>query len=97
MITDCRFPNELNVIKQHNGINIRVIRGPEPEWFQAALYANDRSELIKSDYCKNILIEDYKIHSSEFAWIGYPFDYTIFNDGSLEDFYSKIKDLFSEV
>jgi hypothetical protein len=93
VVTDCRFPNELNIIKQHNGVNIRVVRGPEPVWFQAAeIYNNKNSDSAARIYCRNIL-EDYKIHPSEYAWIGYNFDYVIYNDGTLEELYSKIKEI----
>jgi hypothetical protein len=37
VISDCRFPNEIRAIKQAGGIVVRVVRGPEPEWYDAAV------------------------------------------------------------
>ena len=40
VISDCRFPNEIAAIKRAGGQVVRVVRGPEPEWYDAALAFN---------------------------------------------------------
>ena len=40
VISDVRFPNEIAAIKNAGGTVIRVIRGPEPEWFKWAISVN---------------------------------------------------------
>ena len=36
VISDCRFPNEIKAIKAVGGQVIRIKRGPEPDWYEAA-------------------------------------------------------------
>ena len=88
VISDCRFPNEIQAIKRVGGTVIRVVRGPEPEWYDTALGANIG---IESD---RALLKQLGIHASETAWIGTDFDATIENhaDG-LDPLYAQIKDL----
>jgi len=40
LFTDCRFPNEIKSIKSAGGYIVRVKRGEEPEWYDAALSYN---------------------------------------------------------
>ena len=40
VITDVRFPNEIAAVRNAGGIVIRVVRGPEPEWYEFAGHAN---------------------------------------------------------
>jgi len=40
VISDCRFPNEIKAIKNAGGRVIRVTRGPEPAWYEAAASVN---------------------------------------------------------
>jgi hypothetical protein len=38
-------------------------------------------------------LKELKIHPSETAWIGTPFDATIGNNGTIEQLYSEVKNL----
>ena len=40
VITDCRFSNEVDAIKNAGGVAIRVERGDRPEWYDAAIAYN---------------------------------------------------------
>jgi hypothetical protein len=93
VISDCRFPNEIAAIKRAGGQVVRVVRGPEPEWYDAALafnrgengnmrWATSKSQLTK-----------LKIHASETAWVGTKFDAVLDNNGSLDDLYLQIQRL----
>jgi hypothetical protein len=87
VISDCRFPNEIQSIRSAGGKIVWIKRGKLPDWFGTAVQAN-------MGY--NWAIQDLKvleIHSSETAWIGTEFDVVIENDGSIEDLYSQIKQL----
>jgi hypothetical protein len=75
VIPDVRFPNEVNFIRENGGFVIRVVRGKEPKWFEAARQANLQNNTD--------LMSDYTIHYSEWAWIGQHFNYVISNNGSL--------------
>ena len=88
VVTDCRFPNEVQAIKDAGGIVIRIKRGPEPEWYDLAVQENmHNSETAKWELIKR------KVHASETSWVGLDFDAVIENNGTLEDLYASIKDL----
>lgn len=87
VITDCRFPNEVQAIKNAGGIVIRVKRGPEPDWYQLAEWAN-RGLFVPQERLAKL-----GIHASETAWVGSNFNATLENDGTLDELYAKIRDL----
>lgn len=82
VISDCRFPNELQSIKNLGGITIRVERGAIPEWVT----------LAKSDF-KEFRKRYPQIHASEFSSVDLKYDEVITNNGTLDDLYSKVNDL----
>lgn len=78
IITDCRFPNELKMIRSNNGIVIEVQR-VLPHWYGlAAEYNKGNIEMLPVE------LED--VHKSEWAWIGVnnP-DYIVKNDKGIID------------
>lgn len=84
VIADVRFPNEIDFIQSKGGFVVRVKRGPDPEWYDTAIRANDR----KQDYSTATMAQDemeekYRIHYSEWAWIGSIMDYHLVNEGAL--------------
>jgi hypothetical protein len=82
VVTDVRFKNEIDYIQQNGGRVIRIIRGPEPEWYQTALEVNT---LHCSQYKRKHFELQDEVHRSEWDWIGSKFDYTILNNGSIQD------------
>lgn len=94
VISDCRFPNEIKSIKNAGGIVIRVVRGPEPEWYEDAINANEgrgnMSWLLSTDKLKKL-----GIHASETAWVGTKFDAVLDNNGSIDDLFEAIKNQVS--
>ena len=96
VISDCRFPNELAMVKNLNGKTIQVSRGDKPAWYKYALGVNlQQGDTQDLEYFQKRL-DHYKIHASETAWVGTEFDVEIFNDGTLEELYSEI-DYFLKV
>ena len=93
VISDCRFPNEIAAIRRANGLVVRVVRGPEPEWYDSALAFNhgEHKNMLWST-SKARLIK-LKIHASETAWVGTKFDAVLDNNGSLDDLYLQIQKL----
>lgn len=84
VIADVRFPNEIEAIKNDGGIIIRVKRGDEPKWFNTALNVNNKHNLYG-------MAEQYPdVHYSEWAWIGSHVDYTIANDGTMDELIKKV-------
>jgi hypothetical protein len=94
VISDCRFPNEIKSIKRAGGIVIRVVRGPEPDWYDAALSVNRGPNGNITWSTSKRILEQAKVHASETAWIGTKFDAVIDNNADgLDNLYRQIKDL----
>jgi hypothetical protein len=94
VISDCRFPNEIKAIKAAGGIVIRVVRGPEPVWFELARIVNQGPKNnIEWRLSKNEL-EKHNVHASETAWIGTEFDAIIDNNrDGMDNLFRQVKDL----
>ena len=92
VITDVRFKNEIDFIHKNNGITIRVKRGPEPDWYEDAVKYNKGNRHIGWALSKERLMRA-GIHVSETDWVGSKFDYTIENDGTLEDLGKKVDEV----
>ena len=84
VISDCRFPNEFAAIKNAGGIMIRVKRGPEPEWYQ---YVNGA---LAGNIDDILLLKQYGIHESEWAWYGLTVDHVLENNDTLDSLYAKV-------
>jgi hypothetical protein len=94
VISDCRFPNEIKAIKNSGGVVIRVVRGPEPVWFELAEIVNRGPTRNTQWRLSKNQLETYGIHASETAWIGTKFDAVIDNNADgLDNLYSQVKDL----
>jgi hypothetical protein len=77
IITDMRFPNELEAVVKRNGITIRVVR---PHG-----YTDPNTGVYKE--------MPLSYHLSETSLDDAEFDYTILNDGSLEDLVKKVREI----
>jgi hypothetical protein len=87
VVSDCRFPNEIDSIKQLGGKIIWVQRGELPSWYDLALEANKGSNIALNS------LKASKIHASEWSWIGHEFDAILDNNGTIEELYQQIKNL----
>jgi hypothetical protein len=90
VISDCRFPNEIQSIRAAGGIIVWVQRGELPDWYDIAVEANQG---------KNVAINELKmrkIHASETAWVGTEFDVVLDNNGSIDDLYNHAKSIVSD-
>jgi hypothetical protein len=84
VISDSRFPNELNSVKRLGGITIRVKRGIDPQWVDDYL-ANGITDSF---------IEKYPtVHASEYSSVNCQYDHIISNDGSMAELFEQINDL----
>jgi hypothetical protein len=102
VITDVRFPNELDMIRKMGGVIIRVKRGDDPEWYETALEQNhtpyDQQYILEDRKC--LMEQKYpNVHFSEWAWIGHPVDGVFHNNGKLENLSKAVdfilKDLYN--
>ena len=92
VISDCRFPNEISMIKSLGGTTVRVRRGSDPSWYKSALAVNAGMGKIGWSLGKSEL-DKQGIHPSEYAWIGTEFDVTVANDNSIIDLYTSAEQL----
>jgi hypothetical protein len=93
VISDCRFPNEFKSIKNVSGITMRVVRGEQPEWYDAALaYNRGPNGNSRWSLSKNKL-DKLKVHASEYSSIGLNYDYTVDNNGTIDDLHNTISDI----
>lgn len=92
VITDCRFPNEIKALKNIGATVLRVKRGPEPTWYDAAKNYNTGMKSMGWALGKDIL-DKANVHASEYSWVGSKFDAVIENDSTVDDLYADIKKL----
>ena len=86
VISDVRFPNEIQSIRNAGGRIVWVKRGELPEWYDLAVESNcGRFNHMKTAYPD--------VHVSETAWVGTRFDYEIDNNGTIDELYTNIKNL----
>lgn len=92
VITDCRFPNEIKALKNIGATVLRVKRGPEPVWYQAAEDYNKGMRSIGWALGRDEL-DRHSVHASEYSWVGSKFDYVINNDSTIDDLYANIQSI----
>lgn len=85
VISDCRFPNEIQSIRDAGGKIVWVQRGELPDWYDTAVEANLGHNYAVQD------LKMRKIHASETAWVGTEFDTVIDNNRSIDDLYQQAK------
>lgn len=91
VITDVRFKNEIEMVHNHGGKIVRVKRGPEPEWFEDAIRYNRGIRKNFGWANAKYRLQDLGIHSSEIDWVGCHVDYTLENNGTLEDLGNEVE------
>jgi len=95
VITDCRFENEIQAIKNAGGLVFRVKRGDEPEWYKDACDANAGDKCSRSIEAKQRM-DALRVHPSEWSWLGADFDAVIENSTSIDELYNTIKGLVQD-
>ena len=96
VISDCRFPNEIASIKKAGGIVIRVVRGPEPDWYEAAVSMN-RGQVGNMNWAlSKDKIQKLGIHASETAWVGTNFDHVLDNNTTIDDLYKQVRSIINQ-
>jgi hypothetical protein len=85
VISDCRFPNEIQAIKNAGGIITCVERGLRPHWYDIAIQANRGSESATR------WLNEQKIHASETSWVGTNFDSVFDNNSTLDHLFEQVE------
>jgi len=81
VITDVRFPNEINWIQENGGIIVEIQRGENPEWY------GKLKELKRhgTGYgFRKQMMNELDVHESEWAWVGQDIDFRIDNNTTKE-------------
>ena len=94
VVSDARFINELDLIRDLGGIVINVTRNEKPDWYEYAVKANVEQHVPS----RHIMNTRYKnVHQSEWNWVGYDFDYIIDNSSTLENLQQVVSELQTEI
>ena len=89
VLSDCRFPNEVDAIKNSGGMSIRVERGEAPDWYADAIIVNEGMNNSKHKQARENL-DALNIHASEYSSVGLNYDHVIWNDGTVDDLHKRI-------
>lgn len=90
VITDCRFINELNAIKNAGGITVRTCRGPNPVWLESARVLNTSANQAQRELATNQL-KHYNVHASEYSSVGLDYDYQLDNNGTIDSLHQQLE------
>jgi hypothetical protein len=96
VITDARFPNELDMIRSLGGSCVRIKRGNNPWWYARSKRINSQPKWIKHTW----LSFDKKlaaVHPSERDWIGYNFDHVLLNNQDKEQLFEQTQMLLKNL
>lgn len=87
VITDVRFPNEIDWIHKMGGKVYEIQRGTLPLWYRSLKATSP----VRDDDIRRRIMVGNNTHYSEWAWVGCPIDGTIDNNNSLEALTNSIK------
>lgn len=88
VIPDCRFWNELLMLKDIGGYTWEVWRNEKPEYWKQAGDLNKEYNPVPEN---NPISNKYPdIHPSEWRWAGFNFDASLTNKGTVEELYKVI-------
>ena len=87
VITDVRFPNEIEWIHNMGGSVYEIKRGVQPIWCK---YLKN-TDPVRDRELRWSFMSDYDVHYSEWAWVGCKTDGVIKNNGTLEDLTELLK------
>lgn len=97
VVTDCRFPNEITALRKIGGKVVCIERGDRPVWYDFAYRYNRASGEDKTTMRIIAPIQEsqfkYRIHESEWAWVGTEFDAVLDNNGTIDELYQQIRNL----
>lgn len=93
VISDCRFPNEIASLRAAGGRIVRTCRGPDPVWFPAAEVDNRGPTQNLSWVSNRSVLDTFKVHASETAWIGTEFDHILNNNSTMDELYAQVDEI----
>lgn len=88
VITDCRFPNEIDILKRL-GAKLWWICRDIPKWYKMAITNINKG-------CHELIFDNQSIHYSEWAWINNEFDKIIYNNSDLSNLNKQIENAYNQ-
>ncbi len=95
VITDCRFGNEVTAIKNAGGITVRVLRGDNPEWYNAAVAYNKGPDGNPEWSLSKAKLDRHQVHASEYSSVGLNYDHYIDNNGTIDDLHKNVESIIN--
>jgi hypothetical protein len=95
VITDCRFINEVNAIKNVGGTTMRVVRGKQPEWYDAAVSYNKGEVGNMTWSISKAKLDKLRVHASEYSSVGLDYDHYVDNNGTIDELHTVIKSIIN--
>jgi hypothetical protein len=86
VITDCRFKNEVDAIKNAGGQTLRIKRGEQPNWLTDAIdynYYQNPQALAR--------LVDQNVHASEYSSVGLAYDHKVDNNSTIDDLHKSME------
>lgn len=84
VITDCRFRNEIALVKNLGGMTCRISRGPDPAWYPTAFEYNKGPEGNMHWATGKRKLDKMGIHASEYSSVGVKYDHLIDNNDTVD-------------
>jgi len=86
VIADTRFTNEIDAIHKMYGVVVQIKRGPDPKWYDDLIDFYRAEGPLACWTPDRFMKEKFpSIHVSEWAWVGSPMNYILYNDSSLDE------------
>lgn len=95
VITDCRFANEVDAIKNAGGITLRTHRGENPEWYSVAVSLNTTADPALKEVYKDGLDNKFNVHASEYSSVGLAYDYHVDNNGTIDHLHKQMESIIN--
>lgn len=95
VITDCRFSNEVLAIKSTGGVTVRVTRGDNPEWYNAAIAYNKGPDGNAEWSLSKVKLDKHNVHASEYSSVGLDYDYYIDNNGTIDHLHKQVNSIIN--
>jgi len=106
VIVDCRFPNEMDVVRNQGG-KVLWVKSEMPSWYDMAKTVADtvyEEHLGLKDpgthqvqHVRELAtLKQLGVHESEWMWLGYPVDSVIQNNGTLSQLYKLVETWYEQ-
>lgn len=95
VISDCRFANEIALVRQYQGCLVEVQRGPRPAWWSCAQQSARAWQTPDWDqlWARQATMTQLwpEVHLSEWAWAAVATDHTLNNHHSREVLFADVR------